>query len=59
MATQDVLTEHASATAAVPNVTDRIVAEIAQACRAHEDYLAAYGSLADALRADANASEPA
>jgi post-segregation antitoxin (ccd killing protein) len=30
---------------------ERFAAQVAQACRAHDAYLAAYGSLADAVRA--------
>jgi post-segregation antitoxin (ccd killing protein) len=33
----------------------RFEAEVAQACRVHDQYLAEYGSLADAVRANANA----
>ena len=36
---------------------EKFEAEIAQACRTHDDYLAEYGSLGDAMRAIANATE--
>jgi|HubBroStandDraft_6_1064221.scaffolds.fasta_scaffold1021993_1 post-segregation antitoxin (ccd killing protein) len=36
----------------------RFEAEIAQACRVHEQYLAEYGSLGDAVRASADTVEP-
>jgi len=35
----------------------RFEAEVAQACQVHEQYLAEYGSLGDAVRASADASE--
>jgi antitoxin CcdA len=49
------LAEEAVAAALARQVRKKLVAEIAQACRAHEQYLAEYGSLGDALRASADA----
>ena len=37
----------------------RIEAEVAQACKAHERYLAEYGSLGDAVWAETESDEPA
>ena len=39
--------------------SDRLAAEIAQTCRAHDRYLAIYGSMADAVRLSGDASQPA
>jgi antitoxin CcdA len=49
------LAEEAVAAALARQVRKKLAAEIAQACRAHEQYLAEYGSLGDALRASADA----
>jgi antitoxin CcdA len=37
----------------------RFEAEVAQACKAHERYLAEYGSLGDAVWAETESDEPA
>jgi antitoxin CcdA len=49
------LAEEAVAAALAWRARERLAAEIAQGCRAHEQYLAAYGSLGDAVRAAADA----
>ena len=46
------LAEQAVAAALARIAKARFEAEIAQACRAHDQYLAEYGSLADAVRAN-------
>jgi antitoxin CcdA len=51
------LAEEAVAAALGRVVQKKFEAEIAQACRAHEQYLAEYGSLRDAIRTIANAAE--
>jgi antitoxin CcdA len=51
------LAEEALAAALSRIAQEKFEAEIAQACRAHEQYLAEYGSLGDAVRAIANADE--
>jgi post-segregation antitoxin (ccd killing protein) len=45
------LTEEAVAAALARIAREKFVAEIAQACRVHEAYLAEYGSLGEAVRA--------
>jgi post-segregation antitoxin (ccd killing protein) len=45
------LAEEAVAAALARRVREKLAAEIAQGCRAHEQYLAEYGSLGDAVRA--------
>jgi antitoxin CcdA len=52
------LAEEAVAAALARIAKARFEAEIAQACRVHEQYLAEYGSLGDKVRASADASEP-
>jgi antitoxin CcdA len=49
------LAEEAVATALARRAREKLAAEIAQGCRAHEQYLAEYGSLADAIRASIDA----
>ncbi len=49
------LAEEAVAAALTRRARERLAVEIAQGCRAHEQYLAAYGSLGDAVRAAADA----
>jgi post-segregation antitoxin (ccd killing protein) len=49
------LAEEAVAAALRRRVREKLAAEIAQGCRAHEQYLADYGSLGDAVRASADA----
>jgi antitoxin CcdA len=53
------LAEEAVAAALTRIAREKFAAEIAQACRVHEQYLEEYGSLGDAVRAaaDANAAE--
>ena len=51
------LAEQAVAAELARIAREKLEAEIAQACRVHEDYLAEYGSLGDAVRAIANATE--
>jgi antitoxin CcdA len=51
------LAEEAVAAALGRVIQKKFEAEIAQACRAHEQYLAEYGSLGDAIRTIANAAE--
>jgi antitoxin CcdA len=51
------LAEEAVAIALGRIVQKKFEAEIAQACRVHEQYLAEYGSLGDAVRANADAAE--
>ena len=51
------LAEEAVAIALGRIVQKKFEAEIAQACRVHEQYLAEYGSLADAVRANTDAAE--
>ncbi len=46
------LAEQAVADALARCARDRLAAEIAQGCRVHEHYLAEYGSLGDAVRAE-------
>jgi antitoxin CcdA len=53
------LAEEAVAAALARIAKTRFEAEIAQACRVHEQYLVEYGSLGDAVRASADAVEPA
>jgi antitoxin CcdA len=52
------LAEEAVAAALARIARARFDAEIAQACRVHEQYLAEFGSLGDAVRANADADEP-
>ncbi len=49
------LAEEAVAAALARRKKEKFAAEIAQACRAHDEYLAEYGSLADAVRASSDA----
>jgi antitoxin CcdA len=49
------LAEEAVATALARRAREKLAADIAQGCRAHERYLAEYGSLGDAVRAAADA----
>ncbi len=49
------LAEEAVAVALARRARDKFAAEIAQGCKAHEQYLAEYGSLGDAVRAAADA----
>jgi antitoxin CcdA len=51
------LAEEAVAIALGRIAEKKFEAEIAQACRVHEQYLAEYGSLGDAVRAIADAAE--
>ena len=51
------LAEEAVAIAFGRIVQKKFEAEIAQACRVHEQYLAEYGSLGDAVRANTDAAE--
>ena len=51
------LAEEAVAVALARRAREKLEAEIAQACRVHEDYLAEYGRLGDAVRAIADAAE--
>jgi antitoxin CcdA len=51
------LTEQAVVTALARIARERFDAEVAQACRAHDEYLAEYGSLGDAVRAMEDAGE--
>jgi post-segregation antitoxin (ccd killing protein) len=51
------LAEEAVAAALARIAKTRFEAEIAQACRVHEQYLAEYGSLGDAVRASSDAVE--
>lgn len=51
------LAEEAVAAALARIAKARFEAEIAQASRVHEQYLAEYGSLGDAIRASADAPE--
>jgi antitoxin CcdA len=51
------LAEEAVAAALARIARARFDAEIAAACRVHERYLAEYGSLGEALRTPANATE--
>ena len=51
------LAEQAVAAELARIAQEKLEAEIARACRVHEDYLAEYGSLGDAVRAIADASE--
>ena len=53
------LAEEAVAAALARIAKARFEAEIAQACRVHEQYLAEYGSLGDAVRAGGDTDEPA
>jgi antitoxin CcdA len=50
------LAEEAVAIALGRIAEQKFAAEIAQACRVHEQYLAEYGSLGDAVRAIADAA---
>jgi antitoxin CcdA len=50
------LAEEAVAAALSRIAKARFEAQIAQACRVHEQYLAEYGTLGDAVRADADAT---
>jgi len=49
------LAEQALAAALARIAKARFEAEVAQACRVHDQYLMEYGSLGDAVRADADA----
>ena len=49
------LAEEAVAAALTRRAREKLAAEIAQACRAHEQYLSEYGSLGDAVRASGDA----
>ena len=51
------LAEEAVAAALAKAAREKLVAEVAQGCAAHEDYLAIYGSLGDAIRAAAADAE--
>jgi antitoxin CcdA len=51
------LAEEAVAAALTRIAREKFAAEIAQACRVHEQYLEEYGSLGDAVRAAADAAE--
>ena len=51
------LAEGAVAAALAKAARVRLEAEVAQACRAHDEYLAIYGSLGDAVRASAGDAE--
>ena len=51
------IAEEAVAAALARIARERLEAEIAQACRVHEQYLAEYGSLGDAVRAMGDAAE--
>ena len=52
------LAEEAVATALARIAKARFEAEVAQACRVHDQYLAEYGSLGDAMRAIGGVSGP-
>ncbi len=47
------LPEAAAAAALAKSARAKMKAEVAQACAAHDEYLAIYGSLGDAVRASA------
>ncbi len=47
--------EAAIAGALAQRAREKLAAEIAQGCRVHEQYIAEFGSLSDALRASADA----
>ncbi len=49
------LAEEAVAAALARRAREKLAAEITQGCRVHEQYLADYGSLGDAVRASADA----
>lgn len=51
------LAEEAVAAALARRAREKLDAEIAQACRVHERYLAEYGSLGEAVRTNADAAE--
>ena len=51
--------EEAVAAALARVARARFEAEVAQACKAHERYLAEYGSLGDAVWAETESDEPA
>ena len=50
------LAEEAVAAALARRARERLDAEIAQACRVHDQYLAEYGSLGEAVRTSADAA---
>jgi post-segregation antitoxin (ccd killing protein) len=50
------LAEEAVAAALARRARERMEADIAQACRVHEQYLVEYGSLGDAVRLDLGAA---
>lgn len=50
------LAEEAVSAALARIAQERFAADIAQACRVHDQYLAEYGSLGDAVRAQADAA---
>jgi antitoxin CcdA len=52
------LAEEAAAAALARSAKARFEAEVAQACGVHEQYLAEYGSLGDAVRTSADANAP-
>jgi post-segregation antitoxin (ccd killing protein) len=51
------LAEEAVAAALGRRAREKLDAEIAQACRVHDQYLAEYGSLGEAVRTNAGATE--
>lgn len=51
------IAEEALATVLAQTARQKLAAELEQACRAHDRYLAEYGSLGEAVRAAADASE--
>jgi len=51
------LAEEAVAAALARRAREKLDAEIARACRVHDQYLAEYGSLGEALRTSADAAE--
>ena len=53
------LAEEAVTAALAQVARARFEAEVAQACKAHERYLAEYGSLGDAVWAETESDEPA
>jgi post-segregation antitoxin (ccd killing protein) len=50
------LAEEAVAAALARRARERLDADIAQACRVHDQYLAEYGSLGEAVRTSADAA---
>jgi post-segregation antitoxin (ccd killing protein) len=51
------IAEEAVAAALARRAREKFDAEIAQACQAHDEYLAEYGSLGEALRCHADGAE--